>query len=446
MFSEPSALNKTVLAVDDDASILALIRMLLQERVKKIWTSENPHEGLRLALMYKPDLILLDNQMDGLDGTAVLQQLREMPSTQHIPVIMLTADNRLETVQQAAKYAAQAYLLKPFDPELVWQKVSHCLGLAAEPQRVELPPLSLSAEQWQALALRGPLNVLAVIKHELKLLATALDNPNATAPALAALKPLQAALGDTVSLQQALQQLDACEQALLDNLASLRQAHLPSQGPVPFALYQQNLQTLLALFAQRTQAYLARVSDPWCWVRVSSEQLRQALGTSLESLPRNSLHRYQAHYALPQLTPADPMLELVSAAESEWVLPAVLLEVLRELAGNSRLYSPPDSPIRCEIQQLPEAAALHFRLRDSGWGMTPAEQEQVLGWGQRGSQGLERHPHGSGLGLTQAGAVIQALGGQIWLASAPHWGTEVSFRLPVPAAALPDPAAPAPAQ
>lgn len=90
----------------------------------EILSSEDPHEGLRTnGYVYKPVLILLDNDMPGLKGLDLLKQLKEMPSTQHIPVIMLTGNNGENTVKTALKYQVAGYLLKPCDPENLFQSV-----------------------------------------------------------------------------------------------------------------------------------------------------------------------------------------------------------------------------------------------------------------------------------------------------------------------------------
>ncbi|PKL74619.1 MAG: histidine kinase, partial [Candidatus Melainabacteria bacterium HGW-Melainabacteria-1] len=93
-----SAARKTLLAIDDDPGILELLSVLLRPVPITFLSTCDPYEGLRMASEHQPALILLDNHMPGLLGVEVLQRLRQLPATAHIPVIMMTADNRLDTL------------------------------------------------------------------------------------------------------------------------------------------------------------------------------------------------------------------------------------------------------------------------------------------------------------------------------------------------------------
>ena len=116
-------LKKKLLIVDDDPSMLRLVKLVFRDHIAEVLSSEDPREGLRLAMTYKPALILLDNDMPGLKGIDLLKQLKEMPGTTHIPVIMLTGNNGEETVKTAVKYQVAGYLLKPCEPETLFQTV-----------------------------------------------------------------------------------------------------------------------------------------------------------------------------------------------------------------------------------------------------------------------------------------------------------------------------------
>jgi len=121
--------GRTLLVIDDDEHILEMLNYLLSGQLEKIWTTSDPREGIRLALTYKPALILLDHHMPGLTGLEVLQQLRHMPSTQHLPVIIMTADSSAKTVQEAVAAQVAGYLLKPVEPAVLRNKISQWLDL-----------------------------------------------------------------------------------------------------------------------------------------------------------------------------------------------------------------------------------------------------------------------------------------------------------------------------
>ena len=90
-------------------------------------------ECLRIALAERPSLIILDGMMPVLDGFATLRELRRLPETASIPVLMLSARNRETDVVGALDEGANDYLTKPFSPAELLARVSRILagGVAA---------------------------------------------------------------------------------------------------------------------------------------------------------------------------------------------------------------------------------------------------------------------------------------------------------------------------
>lgn len=119
----PSQHMSTVLVVDDDPMATLLTSKILEPYVPTILVANDAREALRLAMTKTPDLILLDHQMPEVDGVDVLRQLKIMERTQHIPVIMLTGDDRLETVQAAIQSGAADYVLKSCDDAFLLERV-----------------------------------------------------------------------------------------------------------------------------------------------------------------------------------------------------------------------------------------------------------------------------------------------------------------------------------
>ena len=98
--------------VDDDIDILTLVKTILsvnQFTVETISKWENIHPGVE---KFQPDLILLDVSLSGADGTEISRQLKQKSETQHIPVILFSAN--IEMAKKVADCGAQGYLSKPF--------------------------------------------------------------------------------------------------------------------------------------------------------------------------------------------------------------------------------------------------------------------------------------------------------------------------------------------
>jgi class 3 adenylate cyclase len=118
--------DQTVLAVDDTPANLALLAGLLGDRYR-VKVATTGAKALELALASAPDLILLDVMMPGLNGYQVLERIRADPRLRHIPVIMISAVDEIESVIRCVELGAEDYLPKPFNPTLLQARVGASL-------------------------------------------------------------------------------------------------------------------------------------------------------------------------------------------------------------------------------------------------------------------------------------------------------------------------------
>jgi two-component system, OmpR family, phosphate regulon response regulator PhoB len=119
---------KTVLMADDEQSLRTLVRATLEDPDYRILEAADGRAALELALRELPDLLLLDWEMPKLDGVDVAAALRREPSTATIPIIMLTARGQAADREQGMAAGASAYLVKPFSPLELLEKVREFLG------------------------------------------------------------------------------------------------------------------------------------------------------------------------------------------------------------------------------------------------------------------------------------------------------------------------------
>jgi len=109
-----------ILVCDDERSIVRLIQVNLERQGWQVVTAYDGKEGLEKIMSEKPDICVLDVMMPYMDGFEVLKNLRREPSTQKLPVVMLTAKAQDKDVFEGYHYGADVYLTKPFNPmELV---------------------------------------------------------------------------------------------------------------------------------------------------------------------------------------------------------------------------------------------------------------------------------------------------------------------------------------
>lgn len=113
-----SAPDLRILVVDDHEDNLALLKMILESRSLGFLGASDGYQGLEIAKEGRPDLILLDLEMPGMDGFTMLEALKGNSLTRHIPVIILTATYlEPKSVERGLSLGADEYLTKPINPE-----------------------------------------------------------------------------------------------------------------------------------------------------------------------------------------------------------------------------------------------------------------------------------------------------------------------------------------
>ncbi|MFN8614702.1 MAG: response regulator transcription factor [Vampirovibrionales bacterium] len=109
-----------IVAVDDDAAILELVRINLELQGHQVFTASEGLTGFALVQQELPHLVILDVMMPGVDGYTVCQRIRKQESTADIPVLMLTALGVVDDKVKGFDVGADDYLVKPFEiPELL---------------------------------------------------------------------------------------------------------------------------------------------------------------------------------------------------------------------------------------------------------------------------------------------------------------------------------------
>jgi CheY-like chemotaxis protein len=121
-----------VLVVDDEETMRLLCRVNLAASGIEVLEAADGATGLELAKSERPDLILLDVMMPGLDGWQVARRLAADPATREIPVVFLTARAGHEDRLQGERVGAVGYVVKPFDPVSIATVVELTLARVGE--------------------------------------------------------------------------------------------------------------------------------------------------------------------------------------------------------------------------------------------------------------------------------------------------------------------------
>lgn len=121
-----------VLVVEDEVHIQRLIKLVLEKNQFQVDAVGNGEEALKYLseATVKPDLILLDIMMPGIDGLSVLRTIKGNVAFKDIPVVMLTALAQENVVLQGIKHGAKDYIRKPFHPTELVQRLNKHLPAA----------------------------------------------------------------------------------------------------------------------------------------------------------------------------------------------------------------------------------------------------------------------------------------------------------------------------
>ncbi len=117
-----------IMVIDDEEDIIDLVKMLLEEAGHQVFTALSGHEALQILYRVKPDLILLDIMMPGLDGMELIKILKIEESTASIPIAMLTAKTDYNDKMAALQEKAIDYICKPFSPSELVRRVNQILS------------------------------------------------------------------------------------------------------------------------------------------------------------------------------------------------------------------------------------------------------------------------------------------------------------------------------
>ncbi len=129
-----------ILHIEDEGDIQEVARIALEDVGGfSVAAASSGSEGLALAARLRPDLILLDVMMPGMDGPATLQALRENPATAGIPVIFMTAKVQRHEVDRYKALGALGVITKPFDPMTLAETVRTLLGSKERGEGIPAP-------------------------------------------------------------------------------------------------------------------------------------------------------------------------------------------------------------------------------------------------------------------------------------------------------------------
>ncbi|MBC8438876.1 MAG: response regulator [Deltaproteobacteria bacterium] len=115
--------KETILIVDDEEDILELIKYNLKNGGYSILTAQSGEQAIKIAKQSRPDLIVLDLMLPGMDGLEVTRYLRSNEETRDMPIVMLTAKGEESDIITGLELGANDYISKPFSPKVLTARI-----------------------------------------------------------------------------------------------------------------------------------------------------------------------------------------------------------------------------------------------------------------------------------------------------------------------------------
>jgi signal transduction histidine kinase len=145
----------TILVVDDNPTNIELLLIYLHEKKYRILVTRDGPNAIKRAAIVKPDLILLDIMMPGMNGLETCEHLKEKPETREIPIIFMTALADIDTKLKGFDLGAVDYITKPFQKAEVCARIQ--THLTIQEQKAKLAQLNASKDRF-----------FSIVSHDMK--------------------------------------------------------------------------------------------------------------------------------------------------------------------------------------------------------------------------------------------------------------------------------------
>lgn len=130
-------MDDTVLIVEDEADVVDLLRYNLNKAGFSVLIANDGLQGLEMARANRPDVVVLDLMLPGMDGKTVCRSLKKDPETEALPILMLTAKSEPAERVQGLEIGADDYVTKPFSPRELVLRVQGLLRRSRTSNRPE---------------------------------------------------------------------------------------------------------------------------------------------------------------------------------------------------------------------------------------------------------------------------------------------------------------------
>jgi two-component system, sensor histidine kinase and response regulator len=366
--------GKKVMIVDDTPANIDLLYQTLEPEGYKISVAGTGEETLKLVPKIKPDLILLDVMLPGIDGFETCQKLKEAPETANIPIIFITAKAESEDIVKGFNLGGADYLTKPFNQEEVCARIKTHLHFqlllqTMETQNKKLNELNDTKNKLMGMTCHDLRNPITSIRGFSKFI---LDK------------------GETISKSsrsECLQNIYSASDNMLELINDLVDITAIESGKLNLNI---RPDSFINLASEKTKMYVPLAEN------------------------KNIKLHFKADNKIP-----------IFKFDSNRIG-----QVLDNLIGNAIKFSPQNKNITISVEFKGDQVICS--VKDEGPGILPEDKAKLFIPFQK----LSAKPTGgevsSGLGLGIAKKMVEAHGGKLWVESEPGNGADFRFKISIP--------------
>ena len=372
--------KKTILVIDDDAVVREFMAASLEDAGFDVLSAPDGASAIALCIEQHPDLIITDVLMPGMDGFQVCEQLRRHPKTTHIPILVATGLEDVESIDKAFDVGATDFINKPFKWVILNYRVQYMLRTSRTAAELrENQARLLIAKEAAEGANRAKSEFLANMSHELR-------------------TPLNAVIGfSSVMHDQSFGPLSE-RYVEYSKLIHDSGAHLLSiiNNVLDLAKADANRQTL-----REDDVNIAEVASFTATIiQEMAQKAEVAFGMEVEP-------------GLPRFFADATRLQ----------------QILINLLSNAIKFTPPNGRVDLKVART-ETGELMLRVADTGIGIAADKIEVALSPFGQVDNSLARKHDGVGLGLPITKHLIELHGGTLKIESEVGRGTVVTVTLP----------------
>jgi signal transduction histidine kinase len=373
----------SILVIEDTPATLSVLFNLLDDAGFEVLVALNGEKALNVAKEGRPDLILLDVLLAGIDGFEICRRLKASEATCEIPIIFMTALTKTDDKIKGFELGAVDYITKPFEPEEVLMRIKTHLTI----QQLQQDLQDKNEELYAALERERELNQLksrfiSIASHEFR---TPLSAILFSKDLLKRYYQKTCQSAEPTVADDVHEQLDSITRAVKQMTATLDEVLTITKSEAGKVSFSPTLTNITALCRETVEKW-------------------DAMSTAVHTVIFSN--------------PGEPIQALID--------PKLFETIVSNLLSNAIKYSPQGGEVRCDLTL--EAETIRFAVQDQGIGIAEEDQRHLFEAFHRGINAMKIQ--GTGLGLSIVKQFVELHEGTIIVESKVQKGSAFTVCLP----------------